>query len=100
MQIVEFDSFEQYYENNAGNDLVIVTRRQVLNPIEPLPSFNGGTRAEKDGHMYYLVVHEGHDFPGWGGSWRGVVKGAPDAQAAYDAAKYFFQSDQLTHWSW
>lgn len=100
---MEFNSFEQVYENNAGNDLVIVTRRQNLEYKGNLPKFNvseGICRVDYEGHTYDLVQCEGHDFPGWGGSWRGVVRDAPDSQTAYEAAKEFFESDQCVSWSW
>ena len=97
--IVCFYGMEKYYENH-GDGVRIVTRIQDFGSDIELP-FNvikGIMTAEVDGVIYHLVIKEGRDAPGWGGSYRAIVRGG-DYEAAVAAAKKFNASDVGVAWS-
>ena len=94
--IVCFYGMERYY----GDEGRIVTRIQDFGSDIELP-FNvieGRVTVEIDGVSYHLVVREGNDFPGWGGSYRAIVRGG-DYEAAATAARKFNDSDVGVSWS-
>ena len=99
-EIISFYGRESYYENNDDGTLRIVTRTQNFGSDIELP-FNvlkGIVTAEVDGVSYHLIIKEGNDFPGWGGSYRAIVRGG-DYEAAVAAAKKFNASDVGVSWS-
>ena len=99
-EIISFYGRESYYENNDDGTLRVTIRSQDFGSDIELP-FNvitGVMSVEVNGVIYHLIMKEGNDFPGWGGSYRAIVRGGDYAEAVI-AAKKFNASDVGVAWS-